>query len=89
MDPISLPWGEFMCLSEQYQGIVFLNLGDESVPHFIIDLVMELKREKIVTDISPCEIFERSYLIDIAGCQKDLALLLKNIGSDMLDRFNH
>ena len=76
-----------MCLSGQYEGIVFLNLGEESVPHFILDLVLELEREKIIPTISPCEIFERSCLIEKdRGDQRDLALLLKSAKIDALER---
>ena len=69
---------------------MFLNLGDESTPHFILDLVLELKREKIVPVVSPCEIFERSYLAENAsGSQRDLLLLMKNVGIDVLERFDN
>ena len=90
MNPVTLPWDELICLSGNYRGVVFLNLGDESAPHFILDLVLELEREKVAPDISPCEIFEGSYLIEKAsGHQRDLALVLKNIESDALARLNH
>ena len=90
MSPASLSLDELMRLSEQYQGIVFLNLGDESAPHFILDLVLELEREKIVPVVSPCEIFERSYLVENAsGSQRDLVLLIKSAGIDVLERLRH
>ena len=90
MKPVALPLSSLIGLSEQYQGIVFLNLGNESVPHFILDLVLELKREKVVSSISPCEIFEGSYLIDKGrGDQRDLVLLLKNMETNALERLKH
>ena len=90
MNSITLPWREFICLNEQCQGIVFLNLGDGSIPHFILDLVLELEREKIISNLSICEIFERSYLIDKdCGNQRDLALMLKNTEIDAFERLRH
>ena len=90
MNPIPLSWDEFMCLSEKNHGIVFLNIAGENAAHFIIDLVLELEREKIVPVISPCAIFERSYSIDNASRnQKDLLLLLKSMEGEALERLNH
>jgi hypothetical protein len=85
LDAIAISWGELIILSERYQGIVFLNLGEESVPHFILDIVLELEREKLVTTISPCKYFEMSCFMDKAhGDRKDLILLLKNMETDLL-----
>ena len=91
MNPVSLSRDELARLSGKYQGIVFLSLGrDESVPHFILDLVLELEREKVVSNVSSCEIFERSCLMDNAsGHQKDLALLLKSAEADAFERLKN
>ena len=87
MNPVSLSRDELLRLSGKHQGIVFLSLGDESVPHFILDLVLELEREKVVSTVSPCEIFERSCLMENAsGHRRDLALLLKSVEADAFER---
>ena len=87
MNAAALPLGELICFSKQYQGIVFLNLGEENVPRFIVDLVSELEREKVTTTVSPCEIFESSRLIDRPhGHQRDLALTLKSADSSARKR---
>ena len=73
VNSVPLPWDELMRLSEEHQGIVFMNFGNESVPHFILDLVLELEREKVVPAVSPCEVFERTYLIEdgVRGNRRD------------------
>jgi hypothetical protein len=88
LDAIAVSWSELITLSERYQGIVFLNLGEECIPHFILDIVLEKKKEKVVTTISPCKYFEMSCLMDKThGDRKDLILLLKNMESDLHLRF--
>jgi hypothetical protein len=90
MNPEILTWDKLIRLSRSYQGIVFLNLRDENVPHFILDLAQELMREKITSSDAPCEIFIQSGLVNRpAERGKDLALFLKGMKSPEFDRLCH
>jgi len=90
MNIINLSWGELIYLSKQYQGIVFLNLGEENAPHFVLNLVLELEQENVVANIPPCEIFEKTCLMDNAyGHRIDLVLLLKNIETNLFERLKY
>jgi hypothetical protein len=74
-------------MNRQWKGIVFMDFRNESAPHFILDLIEELQREKIAESIAPCQTFAKSFMmISPATRRKDLVLLLRPLTEEAIAR---
>jgi hypothetical protein len=74
-------------MNRQWKGIVFMDFRDESAPHFILNLIEELQREKIVESIAPCQTFAKSFMMfSPATGRKDLVLLLRSLSEESMER---
>jgi hypothetical protein len=70
-------------MNRQWKGIVFVDFREENAPHFILDLIEELQREKIAESIAPCQTFAKSFLmVSPATKRKDLVLLLRPLNEE-------
>jgi hypothetical protein len=77
-------------MNRQWKGIVFMDFRDENAPHFILNLIEELQREKIAEIIAPCQTFAKSFMmISPATGRKDLVLLLRPLSEEAMNRLEH
>jgi hypothetical protein len=77
-------------MNRQWKGIVFTDFREENAPHFILNLIEEFQREKIAESIAPCQTFAKSFMmISPATGRKDLALLLRPLGEEAMNRLEH
>jgi hypothetical protein len=75
-------------MNRQWKGIVFLDFRDENAPHFILNLIEELQREKVAESIAPCQTFAKSFMmISPATGRRDLVLLLRPLNTEAMNRF--
>jgi hypothetical protein len=74
-------------MNRQWKGIVFLDFRDENAPHFILNLIEELQREKVAESIAPCQTFAKSFMmISPATGRKDLVFLLRPLSEGAMNR---
>jgi hypothetical protein len=77
-------------MNRQWKGIVFIDFREENAPHFILDLIEELQREKIAESIAPCQTFAKSFMmVSPATGRKDLTLLLRPLSEDSMNRLEN
>jgi hypothetical protein len=77
-------------MNRQWKGIVFMDFRDENAPHFILNLIEELQREKIAESIAPCQTFAKSFMmISPATGRKDLVLLLRPLSDESMNRLEN
>jgi hypothetical protein len=74
-------------MNRQWKGIVFKDFREENAPHFILNLIEELQREKIAESIAPCQTFGKSFMmISPATGRRDLVLLLRQLTEEAMNR---
>jgi hypothetical protein len=77
-------------MNRQWKGIVFIDFREENAPHFILDLIEELQREKIAESIAPCQTFAKSFMmVSPATGRRDLTLLLRPLSEDSMNRLEN
>ena len=87
MDPRPFSWDRLIWMNRQWKGIVIVDFREEKAPHFILNLVEELQREKIADSIAPCQTFSKSFMmVSPATKRKDLVLLLRPLNEENLSR---
>ena len=87
MDPRSFTWDRLIWMNRQWKGIVITDFRDENAPHFILNLVEELKRENVTESIAPCQTFAKSFMmVSPATKRRDLVLLLRPLNETSMSR---